>query len=175
MTTTEDPAVQIAKTNAKSAQAQAVLDAAKDRLHTTQQTFLSTQKIYQEASSTLVEQENKLTAIQAELQRQTTLEASLVSVSLEVKYYPSIPLVTDTVMCQTEIKSVLRQCISLIMVVKDNIMQLCRFFNAISSTIDVVVEHTVNDFIDTISSGASDVQMSNFTLSTLQKSVSPKD
>ncbi|EAW24615.1 uncharacterized protein NFIA_041930 [Aspergillus fischeri NRRL 181] len=148
MATTEDPAVQVAKTNAKSAQAQAVLDAAKDRLHTTQQTFLSTQKIYQEASSTLVEQENKLTAIQAELQRQTTLEASL-----------------------TEIKSVLRQCISLIMVVKDNIMQLCRFFNAISSTIDVVVEHTVNDFIDTSSSGASDVQMSNFTLSTLQKSM----
>ncbi|GFF59266.1 hypothetical protein IFM51744_09854 [Aspergillus udagawae] len=147
-TSTEDPAVQIAKTNAKSAQAQAVLDAAKDRLHTTEQTFLSTQKIYQEASSTLVEQENKLTAIQADLQRQTTLEASL-----------------------TEIKSVLRQCISLIMVVKDNIMQLCRFFNAISSTIDVVVEHTVNDFINTISSGASDVQMSNFTLSTLQKSM----
>jgi hypothetical protein len=80
-TSTEDPAVQIAKTNAKSAQAQAVLDAAKDRLHTTEQTFLSTQKIYQEASSTLVEQENKLTAIQADLQRQTTLEASLVSVS----------------------------------------------------------------------------------------------
>ncbi|KAH1326432.1 hypothetical protein KXX47_009398 [Aspergillus fumigatus] len=148
MATTEDPAVQIAKTNAKSAQAQAVLDAAKDRLHTTQQTFLSTQKIYQEASSTLIEQENKLTAIQAELQRQTKLEASL-----------------------TEIKSVLRQCISLVMVVKDNIMQLCRFFRAISSTIDVVVEHTVNDFIETISSGASDVQMSNFTLSVLQKSM----
>lgn len=54
-------------------------------------------------------------------------------------------------------------------------MQLCRFFRAISSTIDVVVEHTVNDFIETISSGASDVQMSNFTLSVLQKSVSPKD
>ncbi|KAH2363035.1 hypothetical protein KXV98_004325 [Aspergillus fumigatus] len=148
MATTEDPAVQIAKTNAKSAQAQAVLDAAKDRLHTTQQTFLSTQKIYQEASSTLIEQENKLTAIQAELQRQTKLEASL-----------------------TEIKSVLSQCISLVMVVKDNIMQLCRFFRAISSTIDVVVEHTVNDFIETISSGASDVQMSNFTLSVLQKSM----
>ncbi|KAH1562623.1 hypothetical protein KXX17_004495 [Aspergillus fumigatus] len=139
MATTEDPAVQIAKTNAKSAQAQAVLDAAKDRLHTTQQTFLSTQKIYQEASSTLIEQENKLTAIQAELQRQTKLEASL--------------------------------CISLVMGVKDNIMQLCRFFRAISSTIDVVVEHTVNDFIETISSGASDVQMSNFTLSVLQKSM----
>lgn len=61
------------------------------------------------------------------------------------------------------------------MVVKDSIMQLCRFFKAISSTIDVVVEHTVNDFIETISSGASDVQMSNFTLSVLQKSVSPKD
>ncbi|KAH1458431.1 hypothetical protein KXX13_008799 [Aspergillus fumigatus] len=148
MATTEDPAVQIAKTNAKSAQAQAVLDAAKDRLHTTQQTFLSTQKIYQEASSTLIEQENKLTAIQAELQRQTKLEASL-----------------------TEIKSVLRQCISLVMGVKDNIMQLCRFFRAISSTIDVVVEHTVNDFIETISSGASDVQTSNFTLSVLQKSM----
>lgn len=54
-------------------------------------------------------------------------------------------------------------------------MQLCRFFRAISSTIDVVVEHTVNDFIETINSGASDVQMSNFTLSVLQKSVSPKD
>ncbi|KAH1628851.1 hypothetical protein KXX39_004197 [Aspergillus fumigatus] len=148
MATTEDPAVQIAKTNAKSAQAQAGLAAAKDRLHTTQKTFLSTQKIYQEASSTLIEQENKLTAIQAELQRQTKLEPSL-----------------------TEIKSVLRQCISLVMVVKDNIMQLCRFFKAISSTIDVVVEHTVNDFIETISSGASDVQMSNFTLSVLQKSM----
>ncbi|KAH1731627.1 hypothetical protein V6000_006199 [Aspergillus fumigatus] len=143
-----NPAVQIAKTNAKSAQAQAGLAAAKDRLHTTQQTFLSTQKIYQEASSTLIEQENKLTAIQAELQRQTKLEPSL-----------------------TEIKSVLRQCISLVMVVKDNIMQLCRFFKAISSTNDVVVEHTVNDFIETISSGASDVQMSNFTLSVLQKSM----
>ncbi|GIK00972.1 hypothetical protein Aspvir_005002 [Aspergillus viridinutans] len=148
MAATEDPAVQIAKTNAKSAQAQAVLDAAKDRLHTTQQTFLSTQKIYQEASSTLVEQENKLTAIQADLQRQTTLEASL-----------------------TEIKSVLRQCISLVMVVKDNIMQLCRFFNAISSTIDIVVEHTVNDFIQTISSGAGDAQLGDFNLSTLQKSM----
>lgn len=87
MATTEDPAVQIAKTNAKSAQAQAGLAADKDRLHTTQQTFLSTQKIYQEASSTLIEQENKLTAIQAELQRQTKLEPSLVSASFGVQYH----------------------------------------------------------------------------------------
>ncbi|KAF7594974.1 hypothetical protein BBP40_007782 [Aspergillus hancockii] len=80
-----------------------------------------------------------------------------------------------------EIKKVLRECIKLVIVVKDRVMQLCWFFNAISSTIEVVVNHTMADFIQTISesvsanssSGVHTLKIGNYHLSNLQRSLSP--
>ncbi|KAL2163035.1 hypothetical protein VTH06DRAFT_6871 [Thermothelomyces fergusii] len=65
-TTEQDPAVLIAKENARSARAQAALEAAKNRLQTTQAHLESTQATYMKASQLLVEQQGKLAEIQAE-------------------------------------------------------------------------------------------------------------
>jgi multidrug resistance efflux pump len=75
---TEDPAVTISKTNAKSAQAQAELDAAKNRMETTQQHLMATQQLYQQASQQLVEQQGKLAEIQADVTRLGQTQLGLV-------------------------------------------------------------------------------------------------
>ncbi|KAL2152130.1 hypothetical protein VTH82DRAFT_5314 [Thermothelomyces myriococcoides] len=56
----EDPAVLIAKTNAKSDHAQATFEEAKNRLKTTQEHLQATQELYQKSSKLLLEQQNKL-------------------------------------------------------------------------------------------------------------------
>ncbi|KAK4150009.1 hypothetical protein C8A00DRAFT_37409 [Chaetomidium leptoderma] len=64
--TTEDPAVTIQKTNAKAG-AQAVFEAAKNRLTTAQEHLKNTQELYLQSSKQLLEQQTKLTEIQGEL------------------------------------------------------------------------------------------------------------
>jgi hypothetical protein len=149
--TDEDPDVTIAKTNAKSAQAQAVLESAKNRLTTTQQHLKDTQELYLQASKELLEQQNKLTEIQGEVTRLGETKLGLV-----------------------EIKKVLIHCIELMVQLKQQIMNLCRFFAAVSGSIEAVVNYTVTPFIESINSatgGDGSRKVGNYTLTDLTRSI----
>lgn len=79
MAGTEDPANTIGKTKTLSV-AQASLDAAKHRLSTTQKHLSATQDLYQKSSQKMIEQQNKLSQIQADIKRLSTTTADLVSI-----------------------------------------------------------------------------------------------
>lgn len=68
----------IARISAKSTQAQAVLEAAKNRLTTTQQMLTTAQENYVKSTDMLLEQKNKLGQIQATLTQLTKANVSLV-------------------------------------------------------------------------------------------------
>jgi hypothetical protein len=87
--TSEDPAVTISKTNAKSAQAQAVLESAKNRLATTQEHLEKTQDLYLKSSAQLVEQQTKLAEIQGEITKLGETKLGLVSL-------PPLPLTSHS-------------------------------------------------------------------------------
>lgn len=74
-----DPAVQTAQISAKSAQAQAVLESAKNRLATTTQMLTTAQDNYVKTTDMLLQQQNKLADIQATLTNLTASNISLVS------------------------------------------------------------------------------------------------
>ncbi|KAF8803263.1 hypothetical protein BYT27DRAFT_7195858 [Phlegmacium glaucopus] len=120
-------ASQTAPVDAKSMQAQTTLAASKDRLAMTQEMLTTTQANYTKTTEMLLKQQKKLGEIQANL---TCLSNS--NVSLE------------------EIKRILVECIKLIVHLKAQIQNLVRFFQAISSTIKVVVRLHVNPFLQTI-------------------------
>lgn len=156
MANSPDPAVQIAQTNAKTTQAQATLEAAKNRLATTQDTFIKTQEIYKKNTELLLDQENKLTEVQAELSRLGQSKMGL-----------------------TEIKTILQECIKLIINVKQQIMKLCSFFRAISASIEAVVKYSVHPFLDEIAAdvsadGSGDgkvLKIGDYTFTDLQRSM----
>ncbi|EZF27175.1 hypothetical protein H112_00820 [Trichophyton rubrum D6] len=106
------------------AQGQAVLEAAKDRLHTTQQAYIASSKAYQEATKALAKDQSDLAAAQNKLLQLNTDEKNL-----------------------TAIKTILEASIRLIAVVKTRVMDLVTFFNSISSTIEVIVEEVVEEFL----------------------------
>lgn len=74
----DPPEVQTAKINAQTTQAQAVLDAGKNRLATTQATLLASQKNYNDATKNLNDQQKALGDIQATLSRCTASKLSFV-------------------------------------------------------------------------------------------------
>lgn len=76
-----DPAVEKAKIDAKTAQGQAVLEAGKNRLNTTQQMLSTTQSNYKDATALLVEQRNKIGDIQANLAKLTSTNLQMVGLS----------------------------------------------------------------------------------------------
>ncbi|KAF5671095.1 hypothetical protein FCIRC_8785 [Fusarium circinatum] len=121
-----------AQINAKTQQAQFLLDAASKQLITASETLKATTETYVEASKQLVEQQTVLANIKAELTKLTKENMAL-----------------------DEIKIVLRQCIKLIINVKSQITNLVRFFGAITTTIDVVVSKTVTKFLKTVSIAVS--------------------
>ena len=152
MANTPDPNESIAKTNAKSAQAQATLEAAKNRLSTTQDCFTKTQQLYADNAKLLMEQENKLTEVQAELKR-----------------------LNETKFGLEETKMILESCIKLIVNVKTQIMNLVCFFKSISASIEGVVKFNVDPFIEQIraigTGGGHTKTIGPFTLTDFQKSL----
>ncbi|EGX53053.1 hypothetical protein AOL_s00007g2 [Orbilia oligospora ATCC 24927] len=123
----ENPDVAVAKENAKSAQAQAVLKAAQDRLSTTQAAYTASMETYQKSTALLIEQQKALEAVKADLLR-----------------------LADSSMKLAKIKKVLVQCIKLIATLKTQIVKLVRFFKAMSKSIEVVVKGCVGPFLDEI-------------------------
>ncbi|KAL6884775.1 hypothetical protein GGI43DRAFT_419277 [Trichoderma evansii] len=126
---------QTASINAKTQQAQVLLDGASKRLTTTAETLKATNAQYQEASKLLVEQETTLANIKTELEKLTKENMAL-----------------------DEIKSVLVQCIKIIINLKAQITNLVRFFSAIATTVDVVVNKVVTKFLTTVKQAVSSDQ-----------------
>ncbi|KAI1855398.1 hypothetical protein JX266_000263 [Neoarthrinium moseri] len=129
----QDPAVQAAQINAKTAQAQAVLESAKNRLATTSQMLTTAQDNYIKTTDMLLQQQNKLADIQATLAKLTASNVEL-----------------------AEIKRILIECIKLILNLKDQITNLVRFFRGIASIVEVCVKYHVGPFIATVKAITSD-------------------
>jgi hypothetical protein len=120
----------IAQTNARSTQAQATLEAAKYRLNATQGVFVSFQENYSKASRDMLDQQMRMSEIQTALS-----ELSQKNMGLR------------------EAKVVLEKSIALIVKVKSSIMDLCRFFKAMSLTIEAIVKYSVQPFLEDIATG----------------------
>ena len=73
-----DNEVKVAETNARTTQAQAVLDSAKNRLETTQQMLTTAQANYVKSNELLLQQQNRLSDIQGNLQKLTASNLSMV-------------------------------------------------------------------------------------------------
>ncbi|KAL5589346.1 hypothetical protein FOVSG1_011213 [Fusarium oxysporum f. sp. vasinfectum] len=154
MGSSADPDQQTAQISAKSAQAQAVLEAAKNRLATTTQMLTTAQDNYVKTTDMLLTQQNKLADIQATL---TNLAASNISLA--------------------EIKRILIECIKLIIDLKDQITSLVRFFKAIGAIVETCVKFHVEPFLDTIKAITAenddpnkDYRVGDYTLTDLQRS-----
>lgn len=142
---------QMAQINARSAQVQATLEAAKYRLHATQSVFMGFQENYTKASQDMLDQQMKMTEIQSALTELTQKNMGL-----------------------QEAKIVLERCMMLIVKVKSSIMNLCRFFRAMSLTIEAIVKHSVQPFLENIAAGSSDDQAAKigiYTFTDLQRTM----
>ncbi|KAF8174179.1 hypothetical protein K438DRAFT_2023232 [Mycena galopus ATCC 62051] len=149
-------ASQTAPIDTGSLQAQTTLGASKYRLAMTQEMLMRTHENYTKTTEMLLKQQEKLGEIQADLTR-----LSKSNVSLE------------------EIKRILVECIKLIVHLKAQIQNLVRFFQAISSTLKVVVRLHVNPFLQTIQMSVAtdvtgpdkDLVVGNYTLTDYQRTM----
>lgn len=152
MTAHFSPETLISQTHARSAQAQVTLEAAKYRLHTTQGVFMGFQQNYAKASQDMLDQQMKMAEIQSALTELTEKNMGL-----------------------QEAKIVLERCMVLIVKVKSCIMNLCRFFKAMSLTIEAIVKHSVQPFLENIAAGSSDddkmTKIKNYTFTDLQRTM----
>ncbi|WAO91180.1 Hypothetical protein NCS54_00863700 [Fusarium falciforme] len=149
-----DQDTQTAQIHAKTTQAQAVLESAKNQLNTASAALTATQETYQKSTALLGEQKNKLGELNASLDR---LKAS--SLKMDA------------------IKSILVHCITLVLKLKNEITNLVRFFKAIVAIIQFVAEKHANPYIETlkvITSGGDDpgesYKLGPYTLTDLQQS-----
>ncbi|KAF5598361.1 aminotransferase class-III [Fusarium pseudocircinatum] len=149
---------QTAQINAKTQQAQVLLDAASKQLTAASETLKATTGTYLEASKQLVEQQTVLANIKAELTKLTKENMAL-----------------------DEIKIVLVQCIKLIINLQSQITNLVRFFGVIATTIDVVVSKTVTKFLKTVSIAVSsdpfalemgNLKVGNYSLLVAERTIS---
>ncbi|RSL93882.1 hypothetical protein CEP52_012978 [Fusarium oligoseptatum] len=147
-----DSNTQTAQIHAKTTQAQAVLESAKNRLNTASATLTATQETYRKSTTLISEQQNKLKEINASLER-------LKSSSLKMD----------------AIKSILLQCITLALKLKNEITNLVRFFKAIAVIVQFVTEKHINPYVETIkamtSGGGEPYKMGSYTLMDLQRSL----
>lgn len=74
----EDPSVTITKADAKTGQAHAVLEAAKNWVKTTQEHLKASQEMYLQSSKHILDQQNRLAEIQGEVTRLTRTDFRLV-------------------------------------------------------------------------------------------------
>lgn len=94
---------------------------------------------------------------------------------------PSSPVILANV-TQEEIKGILVECIKLIINLKQQITNLVRFFNALTTIIEICITTHVDPFLQTIqASTAADgtdptknFQVGGYTLEDLQRSVRPR-
>ncbi|RSL45987.1 hypothetical protein CEP53_010517 [Fusarium sp. AF-6] len=147
-----DPNTQTAQIHAKTTQAQAVLESAKNRLNTASAALTATQETYRKSTTLVSEQQNKLNEVNASLER-------LKSSSLKID----------------AIKSILLQCITLALKLKNEITNLVRFFKAIAVIVQFVAEKHINPYVETIkvmtSGSGESYKIGPYTLMDLQRSL----
>ncbi|RMJ18622.1 hypothetical protein CDV36_001733 [Fusarium kuroshium] len=147
-----DSNTQTAQIHAKTTQAQTVLESAKNRLNTASAALNATQETYRKSTALVSEQQNKLNELNASLER---LKGS--SLKMDA------------------IKSILLQCITLALKLKNEITNLVRFFKAIAVIVQFVAEKHINPYIETIkamtSGGGESYKIGTYTLMDLQRSV----
>ncbi|KAJ4309210.1 hypothetical protein N0V84_011631 [Fusarium piperis] len=157
LTRDDDPATLVGQIQAKTTQAQVVLESTNNRLNTALASLNATKETYQKSTALLAEQQSKLNELNASLDR---LKAS------DLKLY-----------VQNTVKSILVQCITLALKLKNETTNLVRFFKAISTIIQFVIDKHVNPYIDTVNAiiGSGEdpgerYKIGSYTLTDLQRS-----
>ncbi|KAF5723703.1 hypothetical protein FMUND_1637 [Fusarium mundagurra] len=142
-----NPDTEAAQLQAKAAPAQAVLESAKTRLHTASEALAATRETYQNSTGILVEQQERLNQINAKLE-------CLKNSSLEMN----------------AIKGILVQAIATMLEIKTEIVNLVRFFNAISVAVRFVTEKYVNPYVDAIKAGNDGDRVGPYSMQDFQRS-----
>ncbi|KAF4503485.1 hypothetical protein FAGAP_266 [Fusarium agapanthi] len=142
-----NPDIEAAQLQAKTAQAQAVVESAKIRLHTASEVLTATRDTYQSSTGVLVEQQERLNQVNAKLER-------LKNSSLEMN----------------EIKGILVQAIATMLEIKTEIANLVQFYNAISVAVRFVTEKYVNPYVDAIKAGNDGDRVGPYSLLDFQRS-----
>ncbi|ETS76506.1 hypothetical protein PFICI_11893 [Pestalotiopsis fici W106-1] len=147
-----DPNEVIAKSNVKSAQAQATPDAIKNRLLTAQDCYIKTKMLYNNSIKLATAQKENLIATQTQLKRLNEKNAGI-----------------------EEIKTLLESCINVTIEVKTQIMNLVILLRSVSATIEEVTKFIAAPFIKQIQAietrGDQTKTIGPFSLIDLQRSL----
>ncbi|WKT53204.1 hypothetical protein QSH57_003766 [Fusarium oxysporum f. sp. vasinfectum] len=122
--------IETVQVHAKTAQAQAVVESAKTRLHAASEALAATRETNQNSTGILVEQQERLNHVNAKME-------SLKNSAPEMN----------------AIMGILVQAIATMLKIKTEIVNLVRFFNAISVAVRFVMGKYVNAYVDTIKAG----------------------
>ncbi|KAG7426305.1 hypothetical protein Forpi1262_v012618 [Fusarium oxysporum f. sp. raphani] len=122
--------IETVQVHAKTAQAQAVVESAKTRLHAASEALAATRETNQNSTGILVEQQERLNHVNAKME-------SLKNSAPEMN----------------AIMGILVQAIATMLKIKIEIVNLVRFFNAISVAVRFVMGKYVNAYVDTIKAG----------------------
>ncbi|VUC27244.1 unnamed protein product [Clonostachys rosea] len=150
-----DSEEEVAKVNAQTLQAQAVLDSAQRRLTVTQQILTDSKSNYVKSTEFLLQQQKRVADLQGSFKK-------LTSASIVMK----------------EIKAILIACIQLIIHLKQNITDIVRFFNSLAAIIQVVVNTYVEPFRETLhsivahdESQKQHIKIANYSLVDLERTI----
>ncbi|PNP83963.1 hypothetical protein FNYG_02651 [Fusarium nygamai] len=143
-----NPDTEAAQLQAKTALAQTVLESAKTRLQTASEALAATRDTYQNSTGILVEQQERLNQVNTKLER-------LKNSSLEMN----------------AIKGILVQAITTMLEIKTEIVNLVRFFSAISVAVRFVTEKYVNPYVDAIKAGNDGDRVGPYSMLDFQRSI----
>ncbi|TVY60191.1 hypothetical protein Focb16_v003509 [Fusarium oxysporum f. sp. cubense] len=141
--------IETVQVQAKTAQAQAVVESAKTRLHAASEALAATRETYQNSTGILVEQQERLNHVNAKME-------SLKNSAPEMN----------------AIMGILVQAIATMLKIKTEIVNLVRFFNAISVAVRFVMEKYVNSYVDTIKAGNDGDKIGPYSMLDFQRSLS---
>ncbi|KAF5979523.1 hypothetical protein FBULB1_5729 [Fusarium bulbicola] len=143
----DNPDIEATQLQAKTAQAQAVVESAKTRLHIASEVLVATRDTYQSSTGILVEQQERLNQVNAKLER-----------------------LKNSSLGTNEIKGILVQAIATMLEIKTEIANLVRFYNAISVAVRFVTEKYVNPYVDAIKAGNDGDRVGPYSMLDFQRS-----
>ncbi|KAF5551215.1 hypothetical protein FMEXI_3331 [Fusarium mexicanum] len=143
----DNPDIEATQLHAKTAQAQAVVESAKTRLHTASEVLAATRDTYQSSTGVLAEQQERLNQVNAKLER-----------------------LKNSSLGMNEIKGILVQAIVTMLEIKTEIANLVRFYNAISVAIRFVTEKYANPYVDAIKTGNEGDRVGPYSMLDFQRS-----
>ncbi|UPK90045.1 hypothetical protein LCI18_000980 [Fusarium solani-melongenae] len=150
MGTNQDLRSIISRTDAKSIQAQAVLESAKCRLVTKQKYLFQSHELYSETHDKIGEQLSRITEVIAELGE----------------------LAQNNKMSLEDIKTILIRSAELIAHIKGQVMTLCRFFKAAVAAIDAMTTYMINPFLEMADTRSGEgKRLGNYSLGDLKRTV----